>query len=126
MAVSGKKLAKRRGAVVKVWQARSLNPENPYSISLQIDDLLPLISSKSRIVAFTACSNILGSTVREVTQAIRADAKFQGAKKVKIMLHMLPIVRSTYKTGTSISVFCLSIRFARLRIEKRPYTSTLF
>jgi selenocysteine lyase/cysteine desulfurase len=81
-----KKLAKRRGAVVKVWQARPLNPENPYSVSLQIDDLLPLISNKTRIVAFTACSNILGSIVpvKQVTQAIRADAKSKGAKKVEI------------------------------------------
>jgi selenocysteine lyase/cysteine desulfurase len=89
MAVSGKKLAKRRDAIVKVWQARPLlNSENPYSISLQIDDLLPLISSKIRIVAFTACSNILGSIVpvKEVNQAIRADAKFKGAKKVKISI----------------------------------------
>ncbi|EKM81595.1 hypothetical protein AGABI1DRAFT_105130 [Agaricus bisporus var. burnettii JB137-S8] len=81
-----KKLAKRRGAVVKVWHAKPLNPENPYSVSLQIDDLLPLISSKTRVVAFTACSNILGSIVpvKQVNQAIRAAAKSKGAKKVQI------------------------------------------
>ncbi|KAF5362392.1 hypothetical protein D9756_002185 [Leucocoprinus leucothites] len=81
-----KKLAKRRGAVVKVWHATPLNPENPYSVSLQIKELLPLISSKTRIVAFTACSNVLGSIVpvKEVVQAIRVDAQAKGSRKVEI------------------------------------------
>jgi selenocysteine lyase/cysteine desulfurase len=83
-----KKLAKRRGGVIKLWRPMPLNPANPYSLSLQIKDLLPLISKKTRIVAFTACSNILGSIVpvKEVTQAIRADAKAKGAKKVEISI----------------------------------------
>lgn len=81
-----KKLAKRRGAVVKIWHATPLTLENPYSVSLQIKELLPLISNKTRIVAFPACSNILGSImpVKEVVQAIRADAQAKGSKKVEI------------------------------------------
>ena len=81
-----KKLAKRRGAVVKVWHPTPLVPENPYSVSLQIKELLPLISNKTRLVAFTACSNILGSIVpvKEVVQAIRADAQAKGSRKVEI------------------------------------------
>ncbi|RDB27659.1 Cysteine desulfurase-like protein ustD [Hypsizygus marmoreus] len=81
-----KKLAARRGAIIKYWKATSLNPENPYSVSLKIEELLPLISSKTRIVAFTACSNILGSIVpvKEVIAAVRADAKAKGAKKVEV------------------------------------------
>lgn len=81
-----KRVAKRRGAVVKIWHPTPLDPENPYSVSLQIKELLPLISSKTRIVAFTACSNILGSIVpvKEVVKAVRADAQAKGAKKVEI------------------------------------------
>ncbi|KAF9460595.1 pyridoxal phosphate-dependent transferase [Collybia nuda] len=81
-----KKLAARRGAIVKLWKATPTNPENPYSVTLKIDELLPLVTSKTRIVAFTACSNILGSIVpvKEVIAALRADAKAKGAKKVEV------------------------------------------
>jgi selenocysteine lyase/cysteine desulfurase len=45
-----------------------------------------LITEKTRIVAFTACSNILGTIVpvKEVVQAVRSAAKEKGAKKVEI------------------------------------------
>ncbi|KXN86196.1 putative cysteine desulfurase [Leucoagaricus sp. SymC.cos] len=81
-----KKLAKRRGAVVKIWHPTPLRPENPYSISFQIKDLLPLISNKTRIVTFTACSNILGSIVpvKEVVRAIRDTAQAAGARRVEV------------------------------------------
>jgi len=81
-----KKLAKRRNAIIKVWNTRVLNPENPYSVSFAVEDLIPLISNKTRIVAFTACSNILGSIapVKQIVQAIRSQAKTSGAKKVEI------------------------------------------
>jgi len=81
-----KKLAKRRGAVIKVWNPTVLNPENPYSASWQIQSLIPLISAKTRIVTFTACSNILGTIVpvKDVAKAIRSEAKAKGAKKVEI------------------------------------------
>ncbi|KAF8961498.1 pyridoxal phosphate-dependent transferase [Flammula alnicola] len=66
-----KKLAARKGAIVKLWKPSPTVPENPYS---------------TRIVAFTACSNILGSIVpvKEVVKAVRAEAKAKGAKKVEI------------------------------------------
>ena len=81
-----KKLAARRGAIVKFWKATPTNPENPYSIKLKVEELIPLISSKTRLVAFTACSNILGSIVpvKEVVKAVREEAKAKGAKKVEI------------------------------------------
>ncbi|KAF8997914.1 pyridoxal phosphate-dependent transferase [Cyathus striatus] len=81
-----KKLAARRGAVIKHWKATPISADNPYSIKLKIEELLPLISSRTRIVAFTACSNILGSIVpvKEVIKAVRAKAQEAGAKKVEI------------------------------------------
>lgn len=83
-----KKLAERRGAVVKSWLSTPTSPNNPYSLSLKIQDLLPLITSKTRIVAFTACSNILGTAtpVKEITKAVREEAKLKGAKKVEISI----------------------------------------
>ncbi|KAJ8079316.1 hypothetical protein PM082_021818 [Marasmius tenuissimus] len=81
-----KKLAKRRGAVVKTWRPTPMNPNNPYSVVYKIDELIPLITSRTRVVAFSATSNILGSVVpvKEVVKAIRKAAKEQGAKHVEI------------------------------------------
>ncbi|KAG6835986.1 hypothetical protein H0H93_012535 [Arthromyces matolae] len=81
-----KKLASRTGAVIKVWKATPTVADNPYSLKLKIEELLPLITSKTRIVAFTATSNILGSIVpvKEVIAALRADAKSKGAPKVEV------------------------------------------
>lgn len=81
-----KKLAARRGVSLKFWWPTATNPNNPYSVSLKVEDLLPLISEKTRLIAFTACSNILGSIVpvKDVVLAARAAAKEKGAKKVEI------------------------------------------
>jgi selenocysteine lyase/cysteine desulfurase len=83
-----KKLTSRRGATLKVWKARQLDDKNPYCVGLDVSDLLPLISSKTRLVAFTACSNILGSIlpVKEIVQEIRRDASKKGSKKLEISL----------------------------------------
>ncbi|RXW13831.1 hypothetical protein EST38_g12026 [Candolleomyces aberdarensis] len=56
-----KKLAARSGAIVKYWKATPTKESNPYSVALKLEDVLPLITPRTRIVAFTACSNILGS-----------------------------------------------------------------
>ncbi|KDQ51414.1 hypothetical protein JAAARDRAFT_41083 [Jaapia argillacea MUCL 33604] len=83
-----KKLAARRGGVVRYWPASpiSSSPNNPYAVSLKISDLLPLITPNTRLVAFTACSNILGSVipVKEVVEKVRERAKELGARKVEI------------------------------------------
>ncbi|KAJ7810285.1 pyridoxal phosphate-dependent transferase [Mycena olivaceomarginata] len=75
-----KKLAARTGAVIKYWHSSPTNPNNPYSFALKVEELLPLISDKTRIVAFTATSNLLGSVVpvKEITKAVREEAKRKG------------------------------------------------
>ncbi|KAH9479167.1 Aminotransferase-like protein FGM3 [Psilocybe cubensis] len=81
-----KKLAIRKDAVIKHWRPTPTIPDNPYSVKLKIEELLPLITSKTRIVAITACSNVLGSIVpvKEVVKAIREEAKRKGSEKVEI------------------------------------------
>ncbi|KAJ6554332.1 PLP-dependent transferase [Mycena capillaripes] len=83
-----KKLAARRGAIIKYWHSTPTNPNNPYSLSLKVEELLPLISAKTRIVAFTATSNLLGSVVpvQEITKAVRAEAAAKGAPKVEVSI----------------------------------------
>jgi selenocysteine lyase/cysteine desulfurase len=83
-----KKLATRRGAIIKTWKARGLSKDNTYSIGLDVRDLLPLITPHTRLIAFTACSNILGSVlpVKDIVHAIRKEAKERGAWKLEISL----------------------------------------
>jgi len=82
-----KRLAERKGLTIRFWHATpSLDtPNNPYSVALRIEDLLPLMTNKTRLVAFTACSNILGSIVpvKEVIRAIKAKAREVGVRKVE-------------------------------------------
>ncbi|OSC97016.1 PLP-dependent transferase [Trametes coccinea BRFM310] len=82
-----KRLAARKGAVIKFWPATHLSqyPDNPYAVGLQLEALLPLISAQTRLVAFTACSNILGSVVpvRDIIRAVRERAQELGARKVE-------------------------------------------
>ncbi|KAL5512456.1 hypothetical protein ACEPAG_3109 [Sanghuangporus baumii] len=83
-----KKLAARRGLTIKTWphtQSASA-PNNSYSVELAIDALLPLITAKTRLIAFTSCSNILGTIVdvENVIKAIRTEATKHGARKVEV------------------------------------------
>lgn len=85
-----KKLAKRRGLTVKLWHATQIAefPNNPYAVALQVDTLLPLITAKTRLIAFTGCSNLLGSVVpvKAVTAAARAKAKELGVRKLEVSI----------------------------------------
>jgi len=59
-----KKLATRKGLELSYWHATPVNgSNNPYAVAHDVNTLLPLITQNTRIVAITACSNILGSVV---------------------------------------------------------------
>jgi selenocysteine lyase/cysteine desulfurase len=81
-------MAARRNAEIKYWRPRRLSDRNPYAIGLDMQDVLPLISARTRLVAFTACSNILGSIlpVRNIIRVLRETAKTKGSKKLEISL----------------------------------------
>ncbi|THU77282.1 PLP-dependent transferase [Dendrothele bispora CBS 962.96] len=71
------KLASRVGATVKIWKhspiPTSTGRPNPFSIGLTLDSLLPLLTPKTRLLAFTGCSNVLGSAtpVADIVKAVR-------------------------------------------------------
>ncbi|KAF6763695.1 pyridoxal phosphate-dependent transferase [Ephemerocybe angulata] len=81
-----KKLANRIQIGIKYWRATPTKESNPYSVALKVEDVLPLITAQTRIVAFTACSNILGSIipVKEYVKTIRARAAEVGASQLEI------------------------------------------
>lgn len=83
-----KRLAASRGAVLKHWRPTQIvaSPNNPYAVSLKVEDVLPLVTAKTRLIAFTACSNILGSIVpvKAVVTAAREKARELGARKLEV------------------------------------------
>lgn len=57
----------KRGLVVRTWQL------NRDTLRLEVDDLVPLLSDRTRIVCFTHASNILGEVmpVAEITRLVQ-------------------------------------------------------
>ena len=80
------KLAERRGCTVKFWLPTPKDSGNPYSVAHSVDSLLPLVTSKTRIVAFSACSNILGQIidVKSVVSSLRQTCREKGASRVQV------------------------------------------
>ncbi|KAG8854892.1 hypothetical protein FRB96_007292 [Tulasnella sp. 330] len=84
------RLAERRGVTLVPWHARlpdsNASTKNPFAVALQLSDLDSLITSKTRLVSFTACSNILGQLMdlKAVIAHIRALAKAKGARKIEV------------------------------------------
>lgn len=58
----------RTGIVVREWRCR------PGTLMLHVEDLEPLLSERTRLVAFTHCSNVVGSIVdvAAITERVRA------------------------------------------------------
>ena len=75
------RMAHRLGLVVKHWPLSPIAPtadgegekENPYAVSLSPTELQNLVTPRTRLVAFTACSNVLGAftPIREASLTIR-------------------------------------------------------
>lgn len=63
-----RRLAAARGCVVKEWRV------DPATLRLRLDDLLPLLGPRTRLVAFTQASNLVGSAhpVAEIARAVHA------------------------------------------------------
>jgi len=58
----------KQGIKIKVWQI------NPETIQLNLEDLEPLLSNRTRLVAFTHASNILGTInpVKDITKLVHS------------------------------------------------------
>jgi selenocysteine lyase/cysteine desulfurase len=78
------RLAERKGLKLHHWIPKlSPHSNNPYNVSLRIEDLIPMLNQNIRLVAFTACSNILGELVdvEEVVKVIREHTKRPGKER---------------------------------------------
>ena len=87
------------GMVVRTWQVDA-------SGELRIDDLEALLGPKTRVVAFTQCSNVVGSLhpVREITDRIHRAGAVAVVDGVSFCPHGLPDVHAI---GADIYVFSL-------------------
>ncbi|KIO34165.1 hypothetical protein M407DRAFT_223831 [Tulasnella calospora MUT 4182] len=120
------RLASRAKATLIPWQARPVSPnDNPFHVELSLDDLKGLITSKTRIVAFTACSNILGAWTRpkEVAALIRRVAREKGARKVEICVDCV-----AYAPHRRIDVRDWDVEYAFFSYYKvySPHVSVLY
>jgi len=117
-----KRLAARRNAVVKYWHPIPVSAENPYSVTYRIDELLPLVSSRTRLAAITACSNILGSVlpVEEIVKSLRQRAKEQGAIKMEVALDCV-----AYASHRRIDVKKWDVDYCVFSVYKVSISATL-
>jgi selenocysteine lyase/cysteine desulfurase len=80
-------------------------------VSLHIDDLVSLISSKTRFIAFTACSNILGelADVEAIVKAARIAASQHGTRKTELCVDCVAFAPhrriDVQKFGVDFAVF---------------------
>ncbi|CDO72710.1 hypothetical protein BN946_scf184985.g130 [Trametes cinnabarina] len=134
-----KRLAARKGAIIRLWPETRLAqyPENPYAVGLQLDALLPLISAKTRLVAFTACSNILGSVVpvQDIVRAARERARDLGARKIEFCVDCVayaphrqidgqvygPHASVLYARASSLQNSLTSLAHHFLKVDNKPY-----
>ncbi|GAB1520960.1 hypothetical protein RhiTH_004049 [Rhizoctonia solani] len=78
------RLAQRKGLKLHHWVPKpSPGSKNPYAVSLRIEDLVPLLNQNTRLVAFTACSNILGEfvDVESVVKLVREKTRRPGNER---------------------------------------------
>jgi cysteine desulfurase family protein (TIGR01976 family) len=88
----------QRGVVVRRWQPRAP------TMTLHVEDLQPLLNLRTRVVAFTAASNALGtrSPVAEISAAVHAA----GAKTMVDLVHLAPHERPDLTAlGVDMAVF---------------------
>jgi selenocysteine lyase/cysteine desulfurase len=94
-----------------------LDSEQPYSLAISIVDLLPLITARTRLVAITSCSNILGSlvSVADITKQIREQATKLGAKKIEVVVDCV-----AYASHRQIDVRAWDVDYAFFSYYKVP------
>ncbi len=90
-----------RGVVVRTWR-----PRPPFG-TLDLDDLRALLGPRTRLVAFTAASNALGTLVpvADVASVVRAAGAWSFADLVHLAPHALPDVAAWGLDGAVFSPY---------------------
>jgi selenocysteine lyase/cysteine desulfurase len=78
------RLAKALNLTVKYWLPTPISPENPFSLHLDPAELAPLIGGHTRLVAFTAKSNLLGHATK-VKKAVDLVKEKTGGRGITVV-----------------------------------------
>lgn len=110
----------RVGVKVHVWHARQ--PD----MQLHLDDLRPLLNSKTRLVAFTAASNTLGVTtvIPDITEMARSVGAWTVVDAVHYAAHRIPDVQAwgaDFVTFSPYKVFGPHLGALWINPEHRPH-----
>ncbi|KZS91988.1 PLP-dependent transferase [Sistotremastrum niveocremeum HHB9708] len=86
-----KRLVKRRPNVnLKFWNHTPIagRESNPYAVELSANALLPLITERTRLIAFSATSNILGTAndLKEIIRRAREVGRRKGVRKLEFIV----------------------------------------
>ncbi|KDN46655.1 PLP-dependent transferase [Tilletiaria anomala UBC 951] len=82
-----KRLAARQNLVIKEWpvtKIASQSERNLYAVELSVAALAPLLTPRTRLVAFTGCSNVLGGFTPVAEAARLVKERTQGRAYVAI------------------------------------------
>jgi len=119
------RLGQRKNLPVHFWKPRANNDRNPFDVRYNIEDLKKLITSKTRLVAFSACSNILGeiADVRATVDEIRSTASQKGSPKVQVCVDFV-----AYAPHRQIDVQAFDIDFGVFSYYKvyGPHVAALY
>jgi selenocysteine lyase/cysteine desulfurase len=89
------RLAQRTKSKLLLWkptriQSNEENVKNPFAVEYAIESLVPLLTAKTRLVAISACSNILGTfmDIKKITKTVREAVrqKSEGNGKVEVVV----------------------------------------
>lgn len=106
---------------MKYWHTTAVEEGNPYSLTYKTENLISLVSPKTRIVAITGCSNILGTAypIQDIVVALRQRAKEVGAPKVEVCVDCV-----AYAPHRQIDVQKWDIDYCVFSLYKVMYSST--
>lgn len=88
------------GLIVREWRV------NPVSADLDLTDLEPLLGPRTRVVAFTHCSNVVGTInpVREIADRVHRAGALAFVDGVAFCPHGLPDLQSL-----GVDLYCFSL-----------------
>lgn len=78
------RLAKQLNLTIRYWLPTPIDPNNPFSLHLDPAQLPSIVNGRTRLVAFTAKSNLLGHAT-DVEEAVRIVKERTGGRGMTVV-----------------------------------------
>ena len=110
------RLAKTLGLTLKYWLPTAQDPNNPFSLHLDPTELEPLITGHTRLVAFTAKSNLLGhgTDVKAVVDLVKRKTGGRGMTVIDCVAACPHVVMDMKAWG------CDAVMFSHYKVSLPP------